>query len=784
MSPESGLIQRLTEGGRQLAEETVKLRNQILLFVFLFALTPLLTAVAINLPLVLERMSLFYHKAHLQNLRADFRDLDQHLASRDVTLRLLARLPEPGTLLGEKSGNDSSNIDQARARYTQWLDQLLGDAPDIVQIVFLDRSGLERFWLQRDLMSQLWQPTVERPARPSREYLEAAIQMEPGRVLVSRIQLDPDAAQQDPRRYMTLRMAAGIPDPESGQQVGLVMIHIDVGGLARSYRDTLWVLGDGRFLGQPATTPDNAFSRFPGLRQQFAENKPALWQGQGEQVMWVPMFQTEQNGALWVGRRVDPSPIEEFRNALTLRVLSIVAALVVMVLLAARWIARRLERFSADLTQGVSRALEQGEAVEFNWRGPQELQKLGRDLSRLSLAHGQNIRDLQQHARELEQSNRYKSQFLANVSHELRTPLNSILVLSKLLAEAQGELPEERQQQAGVINEAAGDLLSLIENILDLSRIEAGAMPLNLADIDLPELLEDLQQMMQPQFRHKGLELRLQSPQWFPDRLHSDGDKIRQVLKNFLSNALKFTNRGEVILGVESHPEELELYVQDPGIGIAPEQQEHIFQAFRQADGDTNRRYGGTGLGLSISRQLALLLGGEIRLQSQPGEGARFSLVLPAGDSPISPVEHQDRSTGGASSAGAKSTGQPGSSPLNLDGARALLISPSLQRLVELTPALERMGMQLTAATERSECLEALQDGPYDLVLLDTPETGACVSIEEIKQQAGTVTTHLVGLNPGRVIIQGEVSAGSAVISAEQLQQLLDGLEETRTELA
>ncbi|AKH21198.1 ATP-binding protein [Sedimenticola thiotaurini] len=721
----------------------MKFRTQILLFFFALALTPLLIAVVINLPLVLERMDLFYQKAHLQNLRADFRDLDQHLASRHEMVRLLAKLPEPGAVLGNQKENDNEqNIDLARTRYIQWINQILHEQLDIVQIVFLDTQGDERFWLDRDPDDQSWQPTVKRPGRAPKALIEAALQAEPGRVLVSALSLNPDAGALDPRRFMTLRLLTPIINRENGAIIGVVMLNIDVGGIARFYRDTLWVNNDGEFLEIPApgAPSGDAFTRYPGLESLFAQEKPALWKGSGEQIMWVPMFRTEQSGALWVGRLVDPSPIAEFRNALTLRVLSIVFLLTLGTWLASRWLAKRAERLSRELTEGIQQILEQEKPVRFNWKGPRELKRLGSNLSRLAEEHVQNSRNLRAHARELEASNRYKSQFLANISHELKTPLNSILLLSKLLANARQGLSEEQLKQARVIHEAGSDLQALIDNILDLSRIEARRTPLHVETVHLAPLLHSLVELVQPQFDAKGLALRLEIAGNAPGQLISDPEKLRQILKNFLSNAVKFTASGEVLIRAEpadpsaGETYSLQISVTDQGIGIPAEKQAEIFEAFKQADGATNRRYGGTGLGLTISRQLARLLGGEIRLHSNPGEGSRFTLLLPAAldsNQPVSPppetTTQRDETAAVASS---------DRIDCYLGRHSILVVDANLHNLLQLTPLLEQAGLRVTAAEDATEAAELLADEPFALVLIDItlPCAECCDTIKSIKQ--------------------------------------------------
>lgn len=239
--------------------------------------------------------------------------------------------------------------------------------------------------------------------------------------------------------------------------------------------------------------------------------------------------------------------------------------------------------------------------------------------------------DIQKKAEQLELSTKYKSEFLANMSHELRTPLNSILLLSRLMSENK-ELDQEHVEYAGVIQSAGQGLLSLIDEILDLSKIESGKMELELTSVPLKEISKDLRSLFDPIAKEKGLELQLVIDPLSPELIVTDKMRLEQILKNLLSNALKFTTRGSVKLFV-SQPENTSLIrfsVKDTGIGIPKEKQNQVFEAFQQADGSTRRKFGGTGLGLSISRELAKLLGGEIRLESKPGEGSEFTVLIPA----------------------------------------------------------------------------------------------------------------------------------------------------------
>jgi CheY-like chemotaxis protein len=233
---------------------------------------------------------------------------------------------------------------------------------------------------------------------------------------------------------------------------------------------------------------------------------------------------------------------------------------------------------------------------------------------------------------ELQRASQYKSEFLANMSHELRTPLNSSLILARLLADnPQGNLSEEQVRFADAIYSAGNDLLTLINDILDIAKVEAGKMEIRPEVTPLAALAQGLQSMFTPLAQRKGLQLQVEVADGAPQSLYTDRHRLEQILRNLLANAVKFTDRGSVALQVAAGPGgQVVFAVRDSGIGIAPSQQELIFEAFRQADGTSSRKYAGTGLGLSISRDLARLLGGDISVRSAPGQGSTFTLRLPA----------------------------------------------------------------------------------------------------------------------------------------------------------
>jgi CheY-like chemotaxis protein len=227
-------------------------------------------------------------------------------------------------------------------------------------------------------------------------------------------------------------------------------------------------------------------------------------------------------------------------------------------------------------------------------------------------------------------ASRYKSEFLANMSHELRTPLNSILILAKLLAEDGGASGEERTRYARSISSAGKDLLALIEDVLDLSKIEAGRLEVRPEPVPVARVVEGLVGTFAPVAAERGLSFDQAVDPAAPQSLETDPQRLQQILANLLSNAFKFTERGGVTLRVApAGPERVSFAVEDTGIGIAPDQQEVVFEAFHQLESGASRRFGGTGLGLAISRDLARMLGGEIALASEPGAGSTFTLTVP-----------------------------------------------------------------------------------------------------------------------------------------------------------
>ena len=273
-----------------------------------------------------------------------------------------------------------------------------------------------------------------------------------------------------------------------------------------------------------------------------------------------------------------------------------------------------------------------------------ELEERSRLLEDKNHMIAERNNEIQKKVEELALSTKYKSEFLANMSHELRTPLNSILLLSRLMAENPEEnLNEDQIESAKVIQSSGSSLLTLIDEILDLAKIESGKMTLEYHDVVIDDIVKDLKSLFNPVIQEKRLQFNIEIEDNLEKSIETDRLRVDQVLRNLLSNAIKFTEEGSINLHIRKDPKRSDFIifsVKDTGIGIAEEKQKIIFEAFQQADGSTRRRFGGTGLGLSISREIARLLGGELILKSKVDEGSEFSLIIPVHAlSDVSPME-------------------------------------------------------------------------------------------------------------------------------------------------
>ncbi len=420
----------------------------------------------------------------------------------------------------------------------------------------------------------------------------------------------------------------------------------------------------------------------------------------------------------------------------------------------------RLELQQIELEQTNTQLEEQAELLE----GQRD--DIARAAARLQLK-----------SRELEQASQYKSDFLANMSHELRTPLNSLLILSKLLADnTGGNLSDEQVKFARTIESSGNDLLALINDILDLSKIEAGHVEIAAAPVATDRLVADLRKVFDPLAQQRGLDLAIEVAPGAPRSIETDRMRLEQVLKNLLSNAIKFTEAGSVALTLaKGEGDTVDIAVADTGIGIAQDQRDAIFEAFRQADGTISRKFGGTGLGLSISRELVRLLGGTIRLDSEEGKGSTFTVTIPVVYDPalvearqVAPTGDTDDAPGRAPSASpalayapALAHGRTGPAAASAsaivdddrgalaEGKRVLLVIEDDPAFAGILCDLSReMGFQCIIAGTAEEAIELAREYRPNAIVLDIglPDQSGLTVLDRLKHQEETrhIPVHVV----------------------------------------
>ncbi len=347
--------------------------------------------------------------------------------------------------------------------------------------------------------------------------------------------------------------------------------------------------------------------------------------------------------------------------------------------------------------------------------------------------------EIDKRAEELERISRYKSEFLANMSHELRTPLNSIILLSKLLANNKKDsLNQKDIEKVMTINKSGNDLLFLINDILDLTKIESGNMELDLSKVSSADILEDMKSLFKDVAQEKGIEFLVKDS--FNSGFIGDKSKLGQVLKNLLSNAMKFTKEGSVHLELSKNNNNVEILVQDTGIGIPEDKINSIFEAFKQVDGSINREFGGTGLGLSITKTIVELMGGSIVVHSELGEGSSFVIILPLTLDVVNKIlepeipkkSHETQILSALQNEFDKDYFED-----ELQGKNILIVDDDSRNIFALTSALESSGAEIYTAFNGQEALDLLNEESeiMDLILMDVmmPVMDGLVAMEHIR---------------------------------------------------
>ena len=402
---------------------------------------------------------------------------------------------------------------------------------------------------------------------------------------------------------------------------------------------------------------------------------------------------------------------------------------------------------------------------------------------------------------EAERASRYKSEFLANMSHELRTPLNSTLILAKLLTENRsGRLSAEDVRYAETIYSAGNSLLTLINDILDLSKIEAGAVEIHPEPTATRTIVEALTRTFQPMATEKRLEFTVDVMPLTPETIDTDAQRLQQILTNLLSNAFKFTEHGGVVLRVAPHgSNHVSFEVRDTGVGIAPEQHAVIFEAFRQADGSTHRQFGGTGLGLSISRELAHLLSGTLDVSSAPGKGSVFTLTIPVHMAAVravpartvapQPVKSQPTPAGSATSRSAWGSGQPSAATDDRDqrqhpGRLILVVEDDTAFARILFDLAHELDFDCAIANTSDEGMALARELAPNGILLDInlPDGSGLALLDRLKRNPDTrhIPVHMVSVsdNAQTALALGAVGFAQKPADREDLIKAIRSLEQ------
>ncbi|PLS15873.1 hybrid sensor histidine kinase/response regulator [Bacillus sp. M6-12] len=400
----------------------------------------------------------------------------------------------------------------------------------------------------------------------------------------------------------------------------------------------------------------------------------------------------------------------------------------------------------------------------------EQLEERNREVEERSHELEKAKADLEFQAEQLKLSSKYKSEFLANMSHELRTPLNSIVILSEMMTHPDEELSAEHREFARVINSSGQDLLALINDILDLSKVEVGKLQVEFNETNLAELPAFLQRNFSPIVKHKGIDFSIKMDDDIPGIFYTDEQRMQQIIKNLLSNAFKFTEQGSVAVNIRKADEVqvssvietscadnwVEVTVTDTGIGIPKDKQKLIFEAFQQVDGASMRKYGGTGLGLSICREFARLLGGCIHVESEVGKGSTFTLFIPSlpnglptvveeaaaasdlmTEQTISPLDEAESEEAEVEEP-IKEQNTPSRSA-KFAGKTVLIVDDDNRNIFALKHVLKQEGMNILTASNGLECLK-IMDKPnnIDIVLLDImmPEMDGYETMRRIRSNS------------------------------------------------
>lgn len=758
----------------------MRIRTIILLILFLFGAIPLFLLVSYNLPTVLDQYEIAAKEKQLATLERDFLALSDLLQKRKDTLRVFSVSPGSQELVGLPGRQLPFSI--VRKRFGKMMVDWYQNDLDVFRIIMLDNKGQQQLKVERHKDGLLKvSPDSALENNNHKLFFQDAISMKPGQIHFGDIQVATGTKTGGKQIAVQLVVPVGSSASGSG---GFASIEFDLALFLADFSGHVILRGDGALVDISQNTistqqSHDFFFRFPLLKAglELQESITVTDRSKKNTMVLMPLIQNRhKKHVLWVGQSVDTSVTDLWLQEFQQRVFFIVISFLFVLLLVSLFIAGRVNNILNRLLSGVSHIVNRDGNVSFQFKRPLELSQLGDELNQLARDQEKYIEEITNREQSLiqarsdaEAANHAKSVFLANMSHELRTPLNAILGYAQLFA---GDSSLTHQQHSGIktIHQSGEHLLMLINDILDISKVEAGKMELHETEFRLPEFISEVTNIIRMRAKQAGIEFNYTSTWNLPPVIKADELRLRQILLNLLSNAVKFTDYGGCNLEIQAFSLEddrtrLTIIVEDTGPGVEPAMQKKIFEPFQQS-GERLKYSEGSGLGLAISRKMVELMGGRLELVSPINEsseddsgvgsaGSRFSFSI-------------DVSLGaGTAVNGTREqlvTGYSCDGKKDQEGQRILIVDDNSSNRAVLRDTLQPLGFIIEEAKDGSEVEAACERFLPHAILMDL----------HMPKVSGGVATKLLKRNPQFT----EIPVLAVTASAAELEEIKDSCQE------